>query len=231
MNKGALQATGEYICFVNGGDFLYENALKNAEKIFSETKNKLFFSVADIDYIDQDNNVVGSKICRSDNEIIKRRFIEMPTNHLGMFVPLKALKDENFFDLRFKYRADYFFVLNLIEKGYKPINLKKIGGFRLGGISGGYGTFLENYKIVKTVSGNFIIAAYSCILGTTKLFLQKNLPTIYKLIAKIYYKFNKSLIREYINLNEEIKILHIVDSDTGGGAEKIASILQKKFKK
>ena len=125
MNKGALQATGEYICFVNGGDFLYENALKNAEKIFSETKNKLFFSVADIDYIDQDNNVVGSKICRSDNEIIKRRFIEMPTNHLGMFVPLKALKDENFFDLRFKYRADYFFVLNLIEKGYKPINLKK----------------------------------------------------------------------------------------------------------
>ena len=62
MNKGALQATGEYICFVNGGDFLYENALKNAEKIFSETKNKLFFSVADIDYIDQDNI-----ICRVQN--------------------------------------------------------------------------------------------------------------------------------------------------------------------
>ena len=77
---------------VNGGDFLYENALKNAEKIFSETKNKLFFSVADIDYIDQDNNVVGSKICRSDNEIIKEDLLRCQPIILACLFHLKHLK-------------------------------------------------------------------------------------------------------------------------------------------
>ena len=47
----------------------------------------------------------------------------MPTNHLGMFVPLKAFKEKGYFDLSFKNRADYLFVLKLIEDGYKPLSL------------------------------------------------------------------------------------------------------------
>ena len=174
MNKGILQASGDLIGFVNGGDFIYENTLHNINELFSRQKSNLLFSVADIDYIDNENNIVGSKICPSKEQIIKRKFIEMPTNHLGIFVPLRAFKEHGLFDLRFKNRADFLFVLKLMRQGYKPLNLrKKIGAFRLGGISGGYSTFLENYKIIRLVGGNFLTAFYSTILGLTKFFLKK----------------------------------------------------------
>ena len=226
MNKGIFKASGDLIGFVNGDDFLYENTLNKVNKLFSEKETKLFFSIADIDYIDENNNVIGSKICRSTEQILKRRFIEMPTNHLGMFVPLKAFKEKGYFDLSFKNRADYLFVLKLIEDGYKPLSLEeKIGGFRLGGMSGEYSTFLENYKIVKMVSGNFLLSIYSTLLGITKLFFQKNLPKIYKIIVVVYYKLNKDIQKKEIFIKEYPKILHIIDSDSGGGAEKLVSYL------
>ena len=54
----------------------------------------------------------------------------------------------NLFETKFPYRADWLFFLLLIKKGYRPLHLKKkIGGFRLGGQSGGYGASLENFKI------------------------------------------------------------------------------------
>jgi len=231
MNKGIIQATGKYICFVNGGDFLYQETLKNVERVFSKNEKNLFFSVADIDYIDDNNNLVGSKICRTNEQIIKRRFVEMPTNHLGMFVPLSAFKKHGLFDLNFKHRADFYFVLKLIKNGYKPLNLNvKIGGFRLGGISGGYSTFLENYKIVKLISGNILTAFYSCSLGISKLFFQRNLPFLYSIIAKFYYKINKDVFKKEVIFSNNLKILHIIDSDLGGGAEKIVSVLQKNIK-
>ena len=232
MNKGIAQANGDFIGFINGGDFIYKDTLNHIGKTFSQQKTNLFFSVADIDYVDNDNNVVGSKICRPNDQIIKRRYFEMPANHLGMFIPLKAFKEFGLFDLRFKNRADFLYVLRLIEKGFKPLNLKKkIGGFRLGGISGGYLTFLENYKIIRTVGGNFLVALYSTILGVSKLFFQRNAPAVYKYIASLYYLLNADLKRKEVFLSTQKEIIHIIDSDIGGGAEKLVSLLQQNFEK
>ena len=114
MNKGISKASGELIGFVNGDDFIYKNTLNKISQIFSEKKTNLYFSVGDVDYLDKKNNIVGSKICKSTEQILKRRFIEMPSNHLGIFVPLKAFKEMGLFDLKYRNRADYFFILNLI---------------------------------------------------------------------------------------------------------------------
>ena len=230
MNKGSAKASGDIVGFVNGGDFLYENALNKVQEAFSNQKTNLFFSVAEVDYIDEKDNVVGSKIPRPTEQILKRRFIEMPANHLGIFLPLKAFKKFGFFDLRFPIRADYFLVLKLIDEGYMPLNLKKkIGGFRLGGQSGGYSTFFENYEILRLTGGNFFIAIYSTVLGVTKYFFQKNLPFIYKYVVQIYYKLNNNIHKKEIFSIRDINILHIIDSDSGGGAEKLVSIIQQNF--
>ena len=184
MNKGIAEATGDLVGFVNGDDYLYEDVLNHVSDCFIEAKTKLLFSVADIDYVDHNDNIVGSKICQSTKQILKRRYIEMPTNHLGMFVPLEAFKKNGFFDLRFSIRADYFFILKLIKNGYRPLHLrKKLGGFRLGGQSGSYSTFLENYKIIRLITGSFLLSFYSTILGITKLFFFRNLPNIYNFIV------------------------------------------------
>ena len=154
----------------------------------------------------------------------------MPTNHLGIFVPLETFKKYGLFDLRFKNRADFYFVLKLMRDGYEPLNLqKKIVAFRLGGISGGYSTFLENYRIIRLVGGKFIIAVYSTILGITKLFLQRNFPLIYKFIAQLYYKLNKDIQKKEVFLASKIKIIHIIDSDLGGGAEKLVKSIKQNF--
>ena len=58
MNKGIAQATGDLIGFVNGGDFIYENTLNNLNEVFSKQNTNFFFSVADIDYIDKDDNIM-----------------------------------------------------------------------------------------------------------------------------------------------------------------------------
>lgn len=228
MNKGVAQASGELIGFVNGGDFIYENTLNKINSSFSHKTTSFFFSVGDIDYVDEDNKVVGAKVCRSNDQILKRKYLEMPTNHLGIFVPLKAFKLLGLFDLRYKNRADFFFVLKLIKNGYLPLNVKKVlGAFRLGGRSGGYSTFLENFKIILNVGGSFSNAIYSTLLGISKLFFQKNFPIIYQRIAQVYYQLNKDVQNKEILLKKDLRIIHIIDSDTGGGAEKLVSLIQK----
>ena len=208
MNKGIAEATGDLVGFVNGDDYLYEDVLNHVSDCFLEAKTKLLFSVADIDYVDHKDNIVGSKICRSTKQILKRKYIEMPTNHLGMFVPLEAFKKNGFFDLRFSIRADYFFILKLIKNGYRPLHLrKKLGGFRLGGQSGSYSTFLENYKIIRLITGSFLLSFYSTILGITKLFFFRNLPNIYNFIVKKYYEYNKDLKKREIFSEDDPKII------------------------
>ena len=215
MNKGVAQASGDLIGFVNGGDFIYKNTLSTINEVCSKKEN--FFTVADVDFLDKDNNIIGSRICSSNQQILKQKFLKMPSNHLGIFVPLKAFKDYGLFDLSFKNRADFLFVLKLIKNDYKPLNIKKkIGAFRLGGASGGYSTYLENYKIIRIVGGNFFIAIYSTLLGIAKLFLKKNI--IDKFIPK------KKILEEH-----DVRILQIVDSDSGGGAEKLVSFIQQNF--
>lgn len=228
MNKGIAQASGDYIGFVNGGDLIYENSLSQINEIFSKQKDKFFFSVADLDYIDANNNIVGSRACRSKEEIIKRRFIEMPTNHLGIFVPLETFKKYGLFDLRLKYRADFLFILRLMDNGYLPINIqKKIGAFRLGGMSGGYSTYIENFKVIKLLNKNLFLGLYSTLLGLSKLFLQKNFPAFCKFIVKLYYKFNIYPNKNKTLKKNDFKIIQIIDHDVGGGAEKIVYNLSK----
>lgn len=227
MNKGIAKASGDIIGFVNGDDFLYKNILHKAYDLFNNRINEKFFSAGDIDYIDDENNIVGSKFHRKTPEMLKRRFLEMPTNHLCIFLPLEVFNKYGLFDIKYPYRADYLYILNLIKEGYRPIFFDtKVGGFRLGGQSGGYKAFFENYSIVKKVSNNLLLAFYSTFLAISKLFFQRNLPTIYNTVAKIYYIFNKNLNRKEI-LTPKKKIIEIVDTSTGGGAEKLVYFLQK----
>ena len=90
---------------------------------------------------------------------------------------------------------------------------------------------MENYKVIRLVGGSIFIAAYSTFLGVSKLFLQNNFPAIYKKIASIYYALNKDIAKKEILLSSTSRVIHIIDSDYGGGAEKLVKSLQQHFDK
>ena len=74
MNKGILQAKGDFVGFVNGGDFLYKNTLNDISNKILKQKINSIFTIGDVDYVNLDDEIVGSKICRPKEELYERKF-------------------------------------------------------------------------------------------------------------------------------------------------------------
>ena len=118
MNKGILNATGEWIIFRNVGDPFSSN--KVVETIFREPVNK------DICFILGDSylfNEWGYKRIKPD--ILEYSYKQrMPVIHPATFIRT-SLHKKRLFDLKYKSSADYDFFYKCFEEGckfeYKPI--------------------------------------------------------------------------------------------------------------
>lgn len=111
MNKGILQATGEWVTMRNCGDFFAEK--KSLSKLFSEPVPN------DVDFVCANAYRVGEL----GYYITKPRPIEsvlkkMPIVHPATFVRTNWHK-KNLFDIRFRVAADYNLVYNSYKKGCK----------------------------------------------------------------------------------------------------------------
>ncbi|TCO06901.1 glycosyltransferase family 2 protein [Natronoflexus pectinivorans] len=133
MNKGIMVAKGEYLQFLNSGDYFYNN---NSLVLFSElTHNNPFLIIGD-DMI-EDENGIRKKHYHPDRASI---FFLMTGAfaHAATFYNRKLFKDFGLFDESYKIGADYeyylrLFLLHKIE--YAHIN-QPITVFTTGGISG-----------------------------------------------------------------------------------------------
>ena len=80
------------------------------------------------------------------------------------------------------------------------------------------------------MGGSLLIAIYSTFLGISKLFFQRNFPKTYKIVAPLYYRFTKDLTKNEVFAKSDLKIIHVLDSDSGGGAEKLVMSLKQNSK-
>lgn len=116
MNKGINHANGEWINFMNAGDFFYdENVL---DLVFSDNNTESF------SFIYGDNVVINGEqtIYKKANPFYKSKKIHrrMGFNHQSVFVKTNLAK-KNQFDLNFKIAADYNMINKIYKSGGRPL--------------------------------------------------------------------------------------------------------------
>lgn len=145
MNKAIKIAEGEWIYFLNAGDYLFSN--DTFKEIFAEEKN------------DDADIVYGKVIKKTDhgNELrshdpVETIVKELPFCHQGVFTKTEIMKAE-LFDCKYSMCADYDFFLNMYLQGKKFKKIESmVAYYQMGGLSdvNYFKTLKESYQIKST---------------------------------------------------------------------------------
>jgi len=136
MNKGARVANGSYLLFANADDILQPSS---GEEILEAMK-------LSFDVISMPVRFIETGYVWKSTKFIKK--YRMPFPHPGLIVKKSIFSKLNGFDTRYKYSADYDFILKLLNK--KPniyFGNSVLSNFQLGGASSNNAALIENIKI------------------------------------------------------------------------------------
>ncbi len=130
MNVGIKNASGEIIGILNSDDIYYKNTLKIVNQYFNKYDNLDFLF----------GSVLKHKLLHGYNPIIINWSFGFYTTHsVGFFIKKKSQLKVGFYDLKYKYSADYDLFLRMIKKfSFFGLSSKKdevFGKFRPGGLS------------------------------------------------------------------------------------------------
>ena len=160
MNKGINLAKGTVLLFVNSGDLLTNNSLKNVYEMFLKNK-KIDFIFGTVK-----RHYTSKTIIKSGYNKFRLNYnFDFATSHsTGFFIKLDSLKKVGKFNTKYKCSADYdFYYRAIIKKNLKGIatNKKKIIGImKSGGHSSKFSFFqhlLEETKIRYNNGQNFLL--------------------------------------------------------------------------
>lgn len=118
MNKGIRLAQGDFVSFLNAGDWYELDALKNINVFYQEAPFELTYG--GLHYINPDGTVIN-KMSKLDRFPITSRH----WNHPSMFLDRK-IYSKYFFDEAFKAYADFNLYLRLRKDGTKIRVIDKI---------------------------------------------------------------------------------------------------------
>ncbi len=118
MNKGVRLATGDFISFLNAGDWYETDALKNIATFYAEESFDLTYG--GLHYVKPDGSVIN-KMSRLDRCPISSR----NWNHPSMFLRTEIYRRYGF-DERYKAYADFHLYLRLRKDGTKIRVINKV---------------------------------------------------------------------------------------------------------
>jgi len=155
MNKGIQLANGLYIGFLNASDLLYPDAVSrlaiaHKESFFQYTLGPIHIENPFLNYASTLNP-------KKDFSSQGYKNFEMPAGHLSIFMRADFIKSLDMFDEQFNLSADLDLMLRAIQKSTDIWYFQDpVGSFKLGGVSGSYGTALENFYVMKKNKTPFI---------------------------------------------------------------------------
>ena len=175
MNKGIIVSHGEFIGFVNADDFIYPNTLKILGQAAIE--KQFDYTVGPVDLIDIAGQL-KEQVLVLDDFINKNRFLlDIATHHQSFYINQRLLKQIGLFNLNYRLRADFDMVIRACLNSQSYFEFKEsIAAFREGGVSGSYGTFLENFNLLKTYKVSLVKRIMLISLSLLKVFVIKNFP-------------------------------------------------------
>ena len=144
MNKGIQLATGDWVNFMNAGDYFFNNSIISL--VVSEIIKQNFDIIyGDFIALDNSTNTKLLVVARSIDSIVKGSVF----SHQSCFIKSDVLKINNF-DLKYKIAADYNQILSLYLSGKifhhieLPLAIMTIDGLSYSNID----TYKEQAKII-----------------------------------------------------------------------------------
>ncbi len=172
FNKGVRLASGDYICFLNVGDYFTEKAIPFIiQKISKKKELDIIFG-----------SVKKKKIYSGFNQEKIRKSLNIFPSLVSTFINIKLFKKYGLFDLRFNFFNDYEFIYRLIKK--KKLKYAITNGDELVTIFDLHG-FSSKIKFIKRLSEEFHIRI--------------KFENIFIVLTKIVLKFFKYYFIKYLN--------------------------------
>lgn len=175
MNKGIALSTGDFIGFVGSDDHLYFNTLEKLAR--ASRQRQVDYTVGPVDIISENGKLL-EKINVLSNFLFKKRFIfDMATHHLSFYVNRNMIKRVGSFDENFNTRSDYDMTIRIMSLSKKYYHFhESVGAFRLGGVSGSYKSYFENFNILRKHKISMIKSILNILPSLFKLFIINNFP-------------------------------------------------------
>jgi len=197
MNKGIRISKGEIIGIVNADDTLYPDTLTNVQELIA--LNNLDYTYGKVHLMDKDGVVFGETGFMKEEEMISKKYIDMPFPHPSMFVRREIYDEIGLYSLKFRLSSDYDFVLRVLEKGYKGLALSSpTGKFRSGGESGGIETFIDTKNVLLTRNISKVLVYKNMLLSIFKVKLLKYFPNLSSKIRLKYRKKSRHSVYEKV---------------------------------
>jgi glycosyltransferase involved in cell wall biosynthesis len=189
MNKGINLSEGDLIGFLNASDILFPGVISKLANAYNIKNFDYSFGAIHIESKKNRLYHISSPI--KDIPESSGQYIGMPSPHLSIYMKASFLRSLDMFDTQFSVSADYDLLLRSMKKSKNVWHFEDpVGAFRLGGVSGSYRTFVENYFVMKknnfkwhvrtivtarSISGLFLKSIFSQkTIDFFKHYLQKN---------------------------------------------------------
>jgi|LakMenEpi03Aug12_release.lakeMendotaPanAssembly.Ray.scaffolds.fasta_scaffold372804_1 glycosyltransferase involved in cell wall biosynthesis len=138
MNKGIKKSSGDFLIFLNAGDFFIGKLSLKYMLSFMNNKNYGYYGICRVKGIFRSWNIPANI------KGIPSSLRNVPV-HQSMFFPRNFYK-KNFFDVNFKIASDYDFKLRLFQENIVKFIPKLITQHNLGGVSSTYS--VNNFRVI-----------------------------------------------------------------------------------
>ena len=155
MNKGIMNAQGEWVWFINSDDYIKPGLISDVLKCISE--NQTFHCIyGDLDYVRTVNGQHLLQVKKAPESLSSLKN-DMIIGHPSVICKRKAMVEIGMFDLFFKVAADWDLLLRLYNKGYSFVYIDKVLSRFYSGGSSSKSHIAERHLVRKKNESYYIV--------------------------------------------------------------------------
>ena len=124
MNKGIANARGDYIFFLNSDDALHDEDVLGDISVRLDQNPEIDFLYGNVVNIKLDGNWL-----RNFSHVNKHNIMEYSICHQAIFAKRMLFKTVGAFDLRFKFNADYDWMIRVFRHGAHCVHIDRCMAF------------------------------------------------------------------------------------------------------